>query len=69
MGKRIDALKKKDYNHWIKIRQEVEETISNSQSLFCLCGSLATGFHESTCRKFRSKVDSETYKKITGNEK
>lgn len=49
---------------WLKTRQEVENDLSSRQSILCLCGRLATGFHEKGCRKFIGKVNSETVKKL-----
>ena len=52
------------FGEWLKTRSEVENEISNRQSMFCLCGRLATGLHESHCSKFRNKITSETLKKL-----
>ena len=51
-------------SEWLKTRREVEDELSDKQSMFCVCGRLATGFHENSCRKFRSKVDSEVVKRL-----
>lgn len=32
--------------------------------MFCVCGKLATGLHESSCRKFNKVVDAETVKRL-----
>ena len=60
----IEFLKTNHFSTFIKTRQEVEIRLSNSQSMFCICGKLATGFHESKCRKFQKKVDQETVKQL-----
>ena len=49
---------------WLKTRQETENELSDSQSMFCVCGRLATGLHESHCRKFQNKIINETLKKL-----
>lgn len=62
-----EKLKYIEDNHlgeWIKTFQEVENEISDSQSMFCVCGKLATGLHERSCIKFRDKVNKETLKRL-----
>jgi len=54
-----DFLRKNYLGEWLKTRQMVEDKISNN---ICVCGKLATGFHERCCRKFHKKVDAETIK-------
>jgi hypothetical protein len=49
---------------WYKVRQIVKDEISIGQMSLCCCGRLATGFHESTCKKFKNKVDRETVKRL-----
>lgn len=49
---------------WIKTMNKVEDEISNMQSLYCVCGRLATGMHESHCQKFKNKIISETLKRL-----
>jgi len=61
---KLTYLQKHHFGKWLKARQEVENEISNQQSLFCICGRLATGFHEMNCRKFQNKVTSETIKRL-----
>ncbi len=57
-------LQNNHFGEWLKARKEVEDEISKSQSLLCACGRLATGFHEMNCRKFQSKITSETVKRL-----
>lgn len=52
------------FGEWLKARQVVENEISTKQQLICVCGRLATGFHENTCRKFQGMVLSETVKRL-----
>ena len=49
---------------WLKTRQQVADEISNKQSMFCVCKRLATGLHESSCRKFQNKITNETVKRL-----
>lgn len=69
-SKKMNTIEKLSYiqsNHfgeWLKTRQEVENEISDKQSIFCLCGRLATGLHERSCRKFQNKIINETVKKL-----
>lgn len=64
MEEKITYLQDNHLGEWLKTRQEVGDEISNSQSLICLCGRLATGLHESGCRKLQKKVTSETIKRL-----
>lgn len=52
------------FSEWFKARQETENELSNHQDLMCICGKLATGLHESNCKKFRNKIISESIKKL-----
>jgi len=61
---KITYLQENHFGEWLKTRREIEEVISNSQGMFCVCGRLATGLHERTCRKFANKVTTETVKKL-----
>lgn len=49
---------------WVATRDEVENELSEKQSMFCACDKLATGLHGKYCRKFQSKVDKETVKRL-----
>ena len=60
----IEFLKQNHLSTFTKTRGEVEIRISNSQTMFCVCGKLATGLHEARCRKFQKKVDNETVKQL-----
>jgi len=59
---KLEYLSKNHFSEWLKTRQEVEHKLSDSQEMFCICGKLATGLHESTCRRFNNKVTNETVK-------
>ena len=65
--KLTDKLKLLQDNHfgeWLKTRQVVENELSDRQSMFCVCGRLATGLHESHCRRFSKAVMNETVKRL-----
>lgn len=61
---KINHLQDNHFGEWLKARSEVENELSNKQDLRCVCGKLATGFHESTCRLFQNKINSETVKRL-----
>lgn len=60
----IGYLQENHLGEWLKMRSVVQEEVSAQQSMFCVCGRLATGFHEGGCRKFAKKVNSETAKRL-----
>lgn len=56
-----------DKHHWKEFNKAYSQTmneISDKNEIFCVCWRLATWLHESSCKKFRSKVMSETLKKM-----
>ena len=59
---KIDYLQKNHFTEWVNARKICENEISDRQSMFCVCGRLATGFHEGGCRKFNNKVNIATVK-------
>ena len=52
------------FSEWIKEREKSDNALSAQQSSFCICGRLATGLHERTCRKFNDKVNALTIQKL-----
>lgn len=68
---KIEKLVSADYSLWRKTRERIAVAMSDKQTMFCMCGQLATGFHEGRCKKFSDKVDSMTVKELwkTGREK
>ena len=64
MQEKLHYLQEHHFNEWLKMRREVEDELSARQSMFCVCGRLATGLHESGCRRFSNKVTSETVKRL-----
>lgn len=61
---KIEVLQNDYFTEWLETRRKVERQLSDGQAMFCVCGRLATGFHESGCRKFHNKVNSETVKQL-----
>lgn len=61
---KIEYLQNKHLGEQLKNRKEVEDIISSQQSMWCVCGRLATGFHESSCQKLRNKVNIETLNRL-----
>ena len=73
INKKVNYLQENHFGEWLSTRQKVENEISDNQSVFCVCGRLATGLHESHCGKFRTKVNQKTVERLeyltTSNEK
>lgn len=65
MIEKLDWLQSNFFNEWIAKRLEVGNELSDRQSMFCVCGRLATGLHENGCRKFNAKVNAETVKRLS----
>ena len=61
---KINYLKDKHFSEWIDKRRESEDELSDRQAMFCVCGQLATGLHERSCRRFQNKVDALTIEKL-----
>jgi hypothetical protein len=64
LEQKLEYLQNNYMSEWLKKRREVEDIISEGNSMFCVCGRLATGLHEMGCRKFQNKVTAETIKKL-----
>lgn len=62
---KIIYLQDNHFSEWLKTRQEISNDMSDKQSMFCICGKLATGLHESNCKRFKNKITSETVKKLS----
>ena len=66
LQEKINYLQNNHFGEWLKTRKMVEDELSDKQSMFCICRRLATGFHESGCRRFQQKVSNETTKRLVG---
>jgi len=64
ISEKIDFLKEHHMREFLDARETVADELSNTNKLFCICGKLATGLHESMCRKFSRRVDEITANKI-----
>jgi hypothetical protein len=42
---------------WTTLWDKYEAELSDSQSMFCICGRLATGLHEQSCNRFKTAVE------------
>ena len=62
---KLEYLKNANFGLFIKTRQMIFDELSDQQTMFCCCGKLATGLHESNCTKFNNKVDAETIKRLS----
>ena len=62
---KIKYLTENHFGEWMKTKSIVREEISQKQSMFCVCGRLATGLHESNCNKLNKKVARETAKRLS----
>jgi len=63
-SEKTKTLQDNHFSEWLKQRHIVEDELSQKQSMFCLCGKLATGLHERNCKKFNLFVNKETMKKM-----
>ena len=62
---KIDYLQKNHLREWVKTHAQVEQELSDAHDIFCECGHIATGAHESGCRKLRNKIMSKTIKRLS----
>jgi hypothetical protein len=53
---KLNYLQEKHMSEWLRTRRETENEVSDGQSMYCVCGKLATGLHEMHCKKFRRIV-------------
>lgn len=61
---KIKILQDQHFGVWLKTRQQTDDELSQKQTMFCVCGKLATGLHEGSCRRFNQLVDRKTMKKL-----
>jgi len=62
---KLEYLQKNNFGEWLSTRSKVRDEFSDRQTMFCLCGRLATGLHENSCRKLNGKITTETVKRLT----
>lgn len=61
---KLGYLKDNHFSLFVTTRQQAFNDLSAQQTMFCCCGRLATGLHESNCAKFNAKVNTETIKRL-----
>ena len=61
---KLEYIQNKHFSEWVNTRNQVDTEFSMKQPIFCLCGKLATGLHESNCRKFKDAVIKETVRRL-----
>lgn len=61
---KLQALKERHFAEWFSARMAVEREMSDAQTMFCVCGRLATGMHERSCPHFRTAVNKATVKRM-----
>ena len=64
VAEKILFLKRNHFSEWARVRGITEDELSQKQPAICICGRLATGFHERSCKKFNTVVDKTTAKKL-----
>jgi hypothetical protein len=65
LADKLEYLQTNHFGDWLTTREKVEVELSDRQAMFCVCGRLATGFHERGRRRFNNKVNSETVKRLS----
>jgi len=58
----MSAVSKQKAEYYILARKKAEQQISDEHPLYCVCGRLCTGLHETRCAKFKKAVDRRTDK-------
>ena len=52
------------FEAWLTTRREADDDVSRKCSMFCVCGKLCTGLHESHCKRFQNAVTNEALKRL-----
>ena len=52
---KLEFLQHHHIGEWLRVRQNVRDEMSGKQMPMWVCGRLATGLHESSCRKLTQK--------------
>lgn len=65
LTEKLTYLQENHFGEWLNVRRRCQEDVSQMYPMFCVCGKLATGLHESGCRKFQNKVTTEAVKKLS----
>lgn len=62
---KLEYLHDHHYSEFARVHLDEENKLSAAQSVFCVCGRLATGLHEKSCRRFRGLVMTNTLKRLS----
>lgn len=62
---KLQYLQDNFFSDWMKTRRETETELSDKCIYMCICGRLATGLHETHCKRFRDEVNKITLNKLT----
>ena len=65
LQEKLNILQDNHFSEWLKTRREVANEESAKQSMFCVCGRLATGLHESHCTKLSKRITNITIKRLS----
>lgn len=64
ISEKLEYLQSNHFSEWLNTRRKVADEFSDRQSMFCLCGRLATGLHENGCRRFNDAITKEAVKRL-----
>lgn len=64
LTEKLKFIQDNHFNRWLSERGTVRNEFSDKQSIFCLCGKLATGLHEGYCKKLSDAITKETLKRL-----
>lgn len=53
----MQRLKVLHLQEWVTAWNDAFDELSRAQSIFCVCGKVASSLHERSCPAFRKKVD------------
>lgn len=64
LTEKLKSLQDNHLGEWILTRDKVAKEFSENQPTFCICGKLASGLHESNCRRLSNAITKETVKRM-----
>lgn len=64
LQQQLEHLQGNHFSEWLSMRRKVADEFSDRQSMFCMCGRLATGLHENGCRRLNDAITKETVKRL-----
>lgn len=64
MSEKVEYLFENHYQEFVNVRVLTDKEVSDEHPMRCVCGRLCTGLHQSSCSRFRNKVNSRTVKKL-----